>query len=62
MQTFSRKPEGKRPLARPKRRYKNDIKMNFIKLSRDDVDWIFMVQDWNQWRALINMVMNIKVP
>jgi hypothetical protein len=49
------KPEGKRPLGRPRRRWVDNIKM-------DGVDWIDMAQDRNQWRALVNTVLKLRVP
>jgi transcription termination factor 2 len=56
------KPEGKRPLGRPRRsRYVDNIKMNFGEIGGDGVDWIELAQDRNQWRALVNTVMNIEV-
>jgi hypothetical protein len=48
------KPEGKRPLERPRRRWVDNIKM-------DGVDWIELAQDRDQWRALVNTVMNLRV-
>jgi hypothetical protein len=49
------KPEGKRPLGRPRRMWVDNIKM-------DGVDWIDMAQDRDQWRALMNTVLNLRVP
>jgi hypothetical protein len=52
-------PEGKRPLGRPRRRWESNIKMDVIE---DGMDWINLVQDRDQWRALVNTVMNPRVP
>jgi hypothetical protein len=56
------KPEGKRPLGRPRRRWVDNIKMVFTEIGLDGVDWIEMAQDRDQWRALVNTVMNLRVP
>jgi hypothetical protein len=48
------KPEGKRPLGRPKRRWVDNIKMNLREITRGGVDWIDLAQDMDQWRALVN--------
>jgi hypothetical protein len=56
------KPEGKRPLGRPRRRWVDNIKMDLTEIGWDDMDWIDLVQDRDQWRALVNTVMNIGVP
>jgi hypothetical protein len=53
------KPEGKRPLGRPRRRWVDSIKMD---LRYDGMDWIDLAQDRDQWRALVNTVMNLWVP
>jgi hypothetical protein len=50
------KPEGKRPLGRPKRRWMDNIKMDLREIERDGVDWIDVAQDRDQWRALVNTV------
>jgi hypothetical protein len=55
------KPEGKRPLARPKRRWVDNIKMDLREIKWDGVDWIDVVQDREQWRALVNTVLNLRV-
>jgi hypothetical protein len=57
-----RKPEGKRLLARPKRRWVDNIKMDLREIRWDDIHWIDLAQDRNQWRALVNTVMNLRVP
>jgi hypothetical protein len=56
------KPEGKRPLGRPRRRWLDNIKMNLRKIGWDGVNWIGMAQDRNKWRALVNTVLNLWVP
>jgi hypothetical protein len=57
-----RKPEGKRPLGRHRRRWENDIKMDIREMGCGGMDWIDPAQDWNRWRALVNAVMNLQVP
>jgi hypothetical protein len=56
------KPEGKRPLGRPRRRWVDNIKMDLGEIGRDGRDWIELAQDRDQWRALVNMVMNLRGP
>jgi hypothetical protein len=56
------KPEGKRPLGRPRRRWVNNIKMDLREIGWDDMHWIDLAQDRDQWRALVNTVMNLRVP
>jgi hypothetical protein len=56
------KPEGKRPLGRPRRRWVDNIKMNLREIGWHGVDWIELAQDRDQWRALVNTVMNLRVP
>jgi hypothetical protein len=60
---FVGKPEGKRPLGRPRRRWVDNINTD-LKRERewDGVDWIDMVQDRDQWRALVNTMLNLRVP
>jgi hypothetical protein len=55
------KPEGKRPLGRPRRRWVDNIKMDFGEIGWDGRDWIELAQDRDQWRALVNTVMNLRV-
>jgi hypothetical protein len=55
------KPEGKRPLGRPRRRWVDNIKMDLRETRWDGVDWIELTQDRDQWRALVNKVMNLRV-
>jgi hypothetical protein len=52
------KPEGKRPLGRPKRRWVNNIRMDLAEVVWGYVDWIGLAQDRNRWRALVNSVLN----
>jgi hypothetical protein len=56
------KPEGKRPLGRPRRRLIDNIKMNLLEIGLSVVDWIGLAQDRYRWRALVNSVMNLRVP
>jgi hypothetical protein len=56
------KPEGKRPLGRPRRRWVDNIKMDLAEVGWGDVDWIGMAQDRNRWRAVVNSVLNLRVP
>jgi hypothetical protein len=55
-------PEGKRPLGRPRRRWVDNIRMDLGEVGWSDVDWIGQVQDRNRWRALVNSVLNLRVP
>jgi hypothetical protein len=56
------KPEGKRPLGRPRRRWVDNIRMNLGEVVWGDVDWIALAQDRNRWRTLVNSVLNFRVP
>jgi hypothetical protein len=56
------KPEGKRPLGRPRHRLVDNIRMDLGETGWDGVDWIDVAQDRDQWRALVNTVMNLLVP
>ena len=56
------KPEGKRPLGRPRRRWEDNIKMDLEEAGFGEVDWIDLAQDRDMWRALVNAVMNLRVP
>jgi hypothetical protein len=56
------KPKGKTPLGRPRRRWVGFIKIELRVTERDGVDWIDMTQDREQWRALVNTVLNLRVP
>jgi transcription termination factor 2 len=59
---FVGKPEGKRPLGRPRRRWVDNIKIDLREIGWDGVNWIDLAQDRDQWRALVNTVMNLRVP
>jgi hypothetical protein len=59
---FVRKPEGKRPLGRPRRRWVDNIKMDLREIGWGSMDWIDLARDRDQWRALVNTVMNLPVP
>jgi hypothetical protein len=54
-------PEGKRPLRRPRCRWVGNIKINFREIGWDGVDWLDLAQDRDQWRALVNAVINLRV-
>jgi len=56
------KPEGKRPLGRPRRRWENNIKMDLQEVECGDMDWIELAQDRYRWWALAVAVMNLRVP
>jgi hypothetical protein len=56
------KPDGKRPLGRPRRRWVDNIKMDLREIGWDGMGWIDLAQDRDQWRALVNAVMNLRVP
>jgi hypothetical protein len=56
------KSEGKRPLGRPVRRWVDNIKMDLREIGWEDLDWIDMVQYRDQWRALVNTALNLRVP
>jgi hypothetical protein len=57
-----RKPEKKRPLGRPRRRWEDSNKMDLQEVGSGDMDWIELVQDRDRWRARGNAVMNLRVP
>jgi hypothetical protein len=56
------KPEGKRPLGRPRRRWEDNIIMDIREIGWGGMDWIDLVQDRDQCRALVNTAMNLRVP
>jgi transposase len=55
------RPEGKRPLGRPRRRWEDNIKMGLRQIGIDGANWIQLAQDRVQWRACVNTVMNLRV-
>jgi hypothetical protein len=57
-----RKPEGRRPLERPKYMREDNIKMVLRETAWSGMDWIDLVQDRDKWRALVNAIMNVRVP
>jgi hypothetical protein len=56
------KPEGRRPLGRPRHRWEDNIKMDLREVGWVDMDWIDLVQDRDRWRAVVNAVINLRVP
>jgi hypothetical protein len=56
------KPEGKRPLGRPRCRWVDNIRMDLGEVGWGDVDWIGPAEDRNRWRALVKLVLNLRVP
>ena len=56
------KPEGKRKLGKPRRRWEDNIKMGLQEVGCGGVDWIKLIQDRDRWRALMNAVINLRVP
>jgi hypothetical protein len=56
------KPDGKRPLGRPRRRWVDNIRLDLGEVRWGDVDWIGLAKDRNRWRALVNSVLNLLVP
>jgi hypothetical protein len=56
------KPEEKRPLGRPRRRLVDNIKMDILEILWSGVDWIGLAHDRDKWKALMNAVMNLRVP
>jgi hypothetical protein len=56
------KPEGKRPLVRPRRRWVDNIKMDLADIGLGEFDWIGLAQERYRWRDLVNTVINLRVP
>jgi hypothetical protein len=57
-----RKPQGKGPVRRPRCRWKDNVRLDLWRKGCGGVDWIHLVQDRDQWQALVNTVMNLSVP
>jgi hypothetical protein len=57
-----RKSEGKKPLGRPRRRWEDNIKVDLQEVGWRGMDWIGLAQDRDGWLALVNAVMNVRVP
>ena len=62
IQVLVGKPEGKRQLGRPRHRWEDNIKMDLQGVGCGSMDWIKLAQDRDRWRALVNAVMNLRVP
>jgi hypothetical protein len=56
------KPEGKKPLGRPRRRWVDNIRIGLREVGWSDVDWIGLAKDRNRWRAVVNSELNLQVP
>jgi len=56
------KPEGKKPLGRPRHRWEDNIKLDLQEMECGGVDWVKLAQERDWWRALVNVVMNLWVP
>jgi hypothetical protein len=56
------KPEGEMPLGRPRRRWVDNIRMDLVEAGWSDVDWIGLARDRDRWRALVNSVLNLRIP
>jgi hypothetical protein len=56
------KPEGRRPLERPRHRWEDNIKIDLWEVGWGGMDWISVAQDRDRWQALVNAVMNFRVP
>jgi hypothetical protein len=56
------RPKGRRPLGRPKRRWEDNIKTDLTEIGFGYVHWINLAQDRDRWRALVNTIMNLRVP
>jgi hypothetical protein len=56
------KPEGERPLGRPRHRWEDNVRMDLREIGWGGMDWINLAQDRDQWRGLVNTVMNLRDP
>jgi hypothetical protein len=56
------KPERRKPVGRPRHRWKDNIKMDLQKMGYGSMDWIELAEDRDKWQALVNTVMNLRVP
>jgi hypothetical protein len=56
------KPKGKRSLGRPWHRWEDNIKMDLQEVGCGGMGWIILAQDWDRWHALVNVLMNLRVP
>ena len=56
------KPEGKRPLGRPRRRWEDNIKMDFKEVGCGSMDWFELAEGRDRWRAVVNVAVNLRVP
>jgi hypothetical protein len=56
------KPEGKKSLGRPRRRWEGNNKMDIQEVGGGGMDWFELAEDWNRWRVLVNAVMNLRLP
>jgi hypothetical protein len=62
MRILLKLPEGKRTLGRPRRRWEDNIRMGLREIGWEGVDWMHLVQDRDQWRDVVNTMMNLRVP
>ena len=62
VQSLVGKPEGKRPLGRPRRKWENNIMMDHQKVVCGGMEWIELPQDRDRWRVIVNAAMNLRVP
>ena len=61
VQGFGRRPEGRRPLGTPRRRWEDNVKMDLQVMGRGGMGWIDLAEDRDRWWALVNVVMNLRV-